>query len=331
VSFRLGSAVVDGSARVVVDSAAGLHRLDALIDDDTLAGPDGGSLKPLFADWDAWVQRIGMRLAAGVDGAETLDADELRWLAPIRYPGKLICIGRNYGGHNREMGRAAADRGGSENDGPKGPRYPYSFMVPSTTGVVGTGAQVQVPIVARKLDWEAEVAIVIGRRVTDLHGPEALDCIAGYATFNDLSVRDYTIPNAPPVGVDWVMSKAYDGFKPMGPFVLPSAFVEDPDDLRVRAWVNDELKQDGNTSQLIFGFQDILEHLTSIMTLEPGDVIATGTPEGVGHGRKPPEYLSAGDRVVVEVDGLGRLETTLCERSAQAAATDAAAMASVLR
>lgn len=296
--FQLASAEVEGRARIVVSHEDGLVLLDDLLGSDA---PPAESLTPLFADWSGWTERIATRLGSAPEGLPALAEEELRWLAPLRFPGKLVCIGANYQAHNAEM----------EVDRPKRAPFPYSFMVPTTTGIVETGADVRVPQVAVKLDWEAEVAIVIGRSAHRVTGDAARAAIGGYAVLNDLSARDWALPNAPPVGIDWVMSKAYDGFKPMGPFVTPAACVEDPENLDVRTWVNGALKQDGNTRDMMFSFVEIVEHLSSIMTLEPGDVIATGTPAGVGHGRKPPEYLAAGDRIAVEVEHLGRVETTL--------------------
>lgn len=125
---------------------------------------------------------------------------------------------------------------------------------------------------------------------------------------NDISARDW-IAEAPSVGIDWVMQKAFDGFAPMGPLITPAEFVPDPQRLSIRLTVNGERKQDSTTANMLFSVQEIVEHLASIMTLEPGDVIATGTPAGVGYGRKPPEALKSGDTMIVEIEGLGRLET----------------------
>lgn len=129
-----------------------------------------------------------------------------------------------------------------------------------------------------------------------------------YSLLNDVSARDW-IAEAPPVGIDWVMQKAFDGFAPMGPLITPAAFVHDPQHLSMTLTVNGQVKQHSTTANMIFSVREIIEHLTSIMTLEPGDVIATGTPAGVGYAKKPPEYLRAGDTMIVEIEGLGQLET----------------------
>ena len=223
-----------------------------------------------------------------------------RWLLPV-YPAKLVCIGTNYHGHLREM-----------NTSP--PRVPYSFLKPVSTGLVPSGAPVVLPVVSKMVDWEAELAVVIGRSLHGVRGSAVLDAVAGFTIINDLSARDWIVDRPKEVGIDWVMMKAYDGFSPIGPLVTPREFV-DPQNLGIRCWVNGELKQDSNTSDMVFGVQAILEHLAGIMTLEAGDVIATGTPAGVGFGRHPQQFLHAGDTVAVEIDGLGRLETLMVDHS----------------
>jgi 2-keto-4-pentenoate hydratase/2-oxohepta-3-ene-1,7-dioic acid hydratase in catechol pathway len=148
------------------------------------------------------------------------------------------------------------------------------------------------------------------RALRGVTGTAVMDAIAGYTVYNDLSARDW-LASAPPVGVDWVMMKGWDGFSPIGPWVTPARFVSDPQRLAVRSWVNGELKQDSSTEQMIFGVQAILEHLGSIMTLQPGDVVATGTPAGTGFGASPQQFLHPGDVVECEVQGLGRLRTPM--------------------
>jgi 2-keto-4-pentenoate hydratase/2-oxohepta-3-ene-1,7-dioic acid hydratase in catechol pathway len=160
------------------------------------------------------------------------------------------------------------------------------------------------------MDWEAELAVIIGTRCRDVPEERALDVVAGYANFNDLSARDW-IASRPPIGVDWVQHKNFDGFGPFGPYFVPAVFAGDPQALPVRLWVNGVLKQDGTTATMVYGVAAVVAHLSQIMTLEPGDVIATGTPAGVGHGRKPPEYLKPGDEVRMEIGNLGELVTPI--------------------
>ncbi|MEM7345070.1 MAG: fumarylacetoacetate hydrolase family protein, partial [Chloroflexota bacterium] len=181
-----------------------------------------------------------------------------------------------------------------------------------TTTLVGSEVEVQIPTQSTMVDWEAELAIVIGQRCRQVRGEAALAAVAGYSIINDLSARDW-IASAPPVGIDWIMQKAFDGFCPMGPFITPAEFVTDPDNLQLSLTVNGVLKQDSNTANLVFSVQQMVEHLASIMTLEPGDVIATGTPAGVGYSRKPQEFLKPGDEMIVEIEGLGQLVTRMKE------------------
>ena len=145
-----------------------------------------------------------------------------------------------------------------------------------------------------------------------MRGEAAMANIAGYSILNDISARDW-VPKAERsyFGLDWVMLKGFDGAAPMGPFITPAEFVQAPQALTLTLAVNGQVKQHSNTASMVFSIQEIIEHLTTIMTLEPGDVIATGTPSGVGYGRKPPEFLRSGDHMVAEIDALGRLETVM--------------------
>ena len=216
------------------------------------------------------------------------------------YPNKLICLAANYNDHNTEM------------DNTQPPKFPYCFLKPPTTTLVGSGETVLFPEYAKLIDWEVELAVVIGQRVRRVRGEEAMASIAGYSIVNDISARDW-VPKEEHsyFGLDWVMSKGFDGAAPMGPFITPAEFVQTPQALTLTLTVNGQVKQHSNTASMVFSIQEIIEHLTTIMTLEPGDIIATGTPSGVGYGRKPPEFLRPGDRMVAEIEGLGRLETEM--------------------
>lgn len=291
--FQLAEAAVGGRPTVLLVVGSDAYRLGDLL---------GAGIKlperlfELFADWQTWHPLV---MTAAVDAASrAAPVEPERWLLPVR-PAKLICIGTNYHGHLLEMGTLP-------------PALPYTFLKPVSTGMVPSGAQVRLPVGPKMVDWEAELAIVIGRTLHGVRGPAVLDAVAGYTILNDLSARDW-ITSSSAVGIDWVLMKGYDGFSPIGPFVTPSAFVPDPQALGIRCWVNGELKQDSNTSDMVFSVQQILEHLSGIMTLEPGDVIATGTPAGVGYGRRPQQFLHHGDLVAVEIDGLGRLETPIID------------------
>ncbi len=208
--------------------------------------------------------------------------------APILRPPKFLAIGLNYADHVAEAGLEA-------------PKLPTVFNKQSTC-VAGPNDPVHLPRASSALDYEGELGFVIGARCRHVPKERAHEVIAGYLVVNDVSVRDWQlrIPT-------WTMGKSFDTHGPLGPW-LTTADEIDPSGLRLRTWVNGELRQDSNTKQLIFDCAAIVEHLSTAFTLEPGDVIATGTPGGVGIAMKPPRLLKAGDIVRVEIEGLGALE-----------------------
>ncbi len=309
--YQVGTALVSGKQSIILASQEQFFDLQRLVQNvksstshsfDVRELP--ASLLEVVEEWSYWNEKLAQVVnaifangaAKEVPGA--LRQDELQWLAPLLYPRKLICIGTNYQDHIAEMGITQR------------PKYPYSFLKPATTTLIGAGTPVQLPEMAKQVDWEAELAVVIGQKARHVRGEDAMACVAGYSLLNDVSARDW-IAEAPPVGIDWVMQKAFDGFAPMGPLITPAAFVADPQQLSITLTVNGQIKQNSNTANMVFSVQEIIEHLSAIMTLEPGDVIATGTPAGVGHGKRPPEYLHSGDTMVVEIEGLGQLETPI--------------------
>jgi len=312
LKYQLGTALVAGRESIILycrdvffdlQALLNLSQLKKVLSLEQVNAPV--SLMGLMEQWPFWKGQLAP-IAAWIMGdgfAETLpvqaSADQLSWRVPLLYPHKLICIGTNYRDHIVEM---------SGGPGMKLPSYPYSFLKPATTTLIGSGEPFTLPTYAEFADYEAELAVVIGQRAHNVRGDEALQIIAGYSVFNDLSVRDW-ITKPAPVGIDWVLSKAFDGASPMGPFITPAEFVPDPQNLHITLSVNGQVKQDSTTANMVFSVQEIIEHLASIMTLEPGDVIATGTPAGVGYARKPKEPLRPGDEIVIEIEGLGRLET----------------------
>jgi 2-keto-4-pentenoate hydratase/2-oxohepta-3-ene-1,7-dioic acid hydratase in catechol pathway len=185
------------------------------------------------------------------------------------------------------------------------PRYPYAFLR-TPTSLAAHGEEIKLPGGTKMVDWEAELGIIIGRTLGPDETIDLLSAVAGYTVVNDVSARDW-IASRPMVGIDWVMQKCWDKFQPTGPWITPARYVEDPQNLHIELRVNGEIKQRSNTSLMIFGVSDIVRHLAAMMTLEPGDVIATGTPAGVGFGRCPPEFIRSGDRVEVTIQGLGSL------------------------
>ena len=250
-------------------------------------GPDDLVVVPMGADLVGWL--AGDRSAA--DGAP-VPYDALTLRAPVPRPGKIVCVGLNYRDHAAETGAPV-------------PEEPVLFAK-FANSVVPDGASVAIPPATQEVDWEAELGVVIGRTARRVDVATALHHVAGYVCLNDLSARDLQRR-----GGQWTRGKAIDGFLPMGPWLVTADEVADPQDLAVRCSVGGELMQDSSTVQMVFGVAELVSTISQTMTLEPGDCIATGTPPGVGMARTPPRYLAPGDEVVVEIEGLGRLRTTI--------------------
>jgi 2-keto-4-pentenoate hydratase/2-oxohepta-3-ene-1,7-dioic acid hydratase in catechol pathway len=219
----------------------------------------------------------------------------VKLLAPVPRPGKIICVGLNYRDHAKETGKAV-------------PTEPILFPK-FANSVVGPGAEVLVPPEADEIDYEAELAVVIGRRASRVAAADALDHVAGYTCANDVSSRSLQFLSG-----QWLLGKAIDTFLPLGPYLVTADEVPDPQALGIRCLVNDELLQDSNTGQMVFGVAELIAYASRTITLEPGDLLVTGTPAGVGMAADPPRYLRAGDRMRVEIDGLGELENTVRAR-----------------
>ncbi|MCP1675141.1 2-keto-4-pentenoate hydratase/2-oxohepta-3-ene-1,7-dioic acid hydratase in catechol pathway [Natronocella acetinitrilica] len=240
--------------------------------------------------------------ALGDDGAlpaptdETVALDTVTLLAPIPEPRRnVMCLGLNYADHAAEASRAS----GKET---RLPEHPVVFTK-ATTAVTGPGSEILLePDVTEQLDWEAELAFVIGRGGRHIQREHALDHVFGYTIVNDLSARDIQFRHK-----QFFLGKSLEGACPMGPWITTADAIADPQTLDIRCRVNGELKQHSNTSNMLFGVAEIIAVLSGIMRLLPGDVIATGTPDGVGFARNPPEYLRAGDEVECEIAGLGVL------------------------
>ena len=211
-------------------------------------------------------------------------------LSPVPRPGKVVAIGRNYREHAAEEGA----------DPPPAPLVFAKFP----GSVVGHGAEIRWdPGLTQQVDFEAELAVVIGRSARRVSEAGALDYVLGYTCLNDVSARDIQFGDG-----QWVRGKSLDTFCPIGPVLVTADEIPDPQALAIRCTVGGEVLQDANTSQMYFGVAEIVSYCSQAFTLEPGDVIATGTPSGVGVFRKPPRFLAAGDIVGVEIEGIGRLE-----------------------
>lgn len=238
-----------------------------------------------------------------VAGAARVPLAEVRLEAPIRRPPKFLGVGLNYADHVAEAGLAM-------------PEHPTLFNKQSTC-VTGPHDPIHLPNASRVLDYEGELGFVIGRRCRHVSRDDAADVIAGYLVVDDVSVRDWQlrIPT-------WTIGKSFDTHGPMGPWIVTGDELRDPHGLQLRTWVNGELRQESNTKQLIFDCFSLVEHLSTAFTLEPGDVIATGTPGGVGIAMKPPQLLVAGDRVRIEIEGIGAIENPVIAEPKETAFVD---------
>lgn len=228
-------------------------------------------------------------LAELAEGSGTRRAiGDIDLLAPVASPPQFIGVGLNYRDHAAESGLEV-------------PEAPVTFNFLSSS-VLDPGAPVVLPPFSEEVDWEVELAIVIGRGGSDIAVENALDAVAGYTIVNDLSARDIQMSEG-----QWSRAKSFDTFKPMGPWITTVDELGAARELDVRLWVNDVIKQDSNTRELIFDVPTIVSRLSAATTLLPGAVISTGTPSGVGFARKPPEYVRAGDTMTLEVEGIGML------------------------
>ena len=289
-AIRLGRAMVGGRATALVQLDGMAYSLADLLRD--APGIVAGSLDALFADWSSYREAIaGLRPGA----ARPVELADDAFLAPVERPPHLLCIGTNYRDHIAEMGIRT------------NPEYPYAFLKPLTT-IAAPGGPVTLPAVSEMVDWEAELGVVIGRRAKNVALGDALDHVAGYLPLNDVSARDW-IENRPNLGIDWVMQKASDGFTPMGPWITLAADVPDPQAIPVQCRLNGELMQDSSTANMLFSVAEIIAHVSRFMTLSPGDVIATGTPAGVGFGMTPRRFITDGDVVTVSLGALGSFDT----------------------
>ncbi|WP_020530424.1 fumarylacetoacetate hydrolase family protein [Flexithrix dorotheae] len=214
-------------------------------------------------------------------------ANDVRLGEPVKRPGKIICIGLNYRKHAAESGMEV-------------PKEPVVFFK-ATSSLIGPYDNIIIPKNSQKTDWEVELAVVIGKRANYISEEEAMDHVAGYILHNDVSEREFQIEK----GGQWVKGKSCDTFAPMGPYLVTKEEVADPNNLRLWLTLNGKKMQDGNTSDFIFNIQYVIAYLSQYMSLMPGDIISTGTPEGVGFGFNPPFYLKDGDIIELGIEGLG--------------------------
>jgi 2-keto-4-pentenoate hydratase/2-oxohepta-3-ene-1,7-dioic acid hydratase in catechol pathway len=302
-SYKLVTFASDSGAR------AGLVVGNRLVDIAKTTGKtDHQSVLGLLSDWAASSATL-RTIARQADGTGML-LSETRLLAPIPVPGTIFCAGANYADHAAEMARRR---------GQEPPPDPHTLglrswhFIKASRCVVGPDATIPLPRASKRVDWEAELAVVIGRKAKDVPEAEALAYVAGYTIANDLSARDLSrregLPETSSFKNDWVGQKCFDGSCPLGPWIVPAEDVPDPHDLAIELSVNGEVKQSSNTGQMIFSINEQIADLSARMTLWPGDVILTGTPAGVGSARG--EFLKPGDVIRIRINRIGELINTI--------------------
>jgi 2-keto-4-pentenoate hydratase/2-oxohepta-3-ene-1,7-dioic acid hydratase in catechol pathway len=277
--------------KLVTFSQNGGARLGALKDEQSIVDLNKADSR-LPADMLAFLEvgesALQMAKTAIASAKETIPLASVKLHAPIPKPGKILCIGLNYSDHAAESGQPLPD-------------FPIVFAKYANT-VIAPGEAIILPHVTNQVDYEAELGFVIGKRGRYISEADALSYVAGYLPINDVSARDYQSRTS-----QWTMGKTFDTFAPMGPALVTSDEVPDPHNLGIKLTIGDEVLQDSSTSKLIFGIPQLVASLSEVMTLEPGDVVSTGTPPGVGAARKPPRFLKVGDVVSVIIEGLGTL------------------------
>jgi acylpyruvate hydrolase len=221
--------------------------------------------------------------------------EDVRLSAPTSSPSKIICIGKNYLDHAMEMGGEV-------------PEYPMLFAK-FNNSIIGPEDKIEKPAVTNKLDYEVELAVVIGKETHNVSRTEALDYVLGYTLANDTSARDLQKRTS-----QFLQGKTLDNSTPIGPWIVTADEIGDPSNLSIRSLVNGEERQSSNTGKLIFDIPYLLSFISSLFTLKPGDIILTGTPDGVGAGMKPPQFLKGGDKVTLEIEKIGTMENTIVEK-----------------
>ena len=290
---QLGAVIDTQHGASVVDLTAASQSLGVTLECKTMM--------QLVAADDVTVERIWTLAEQAVnEGIACRSLTDVKPLAPLPEPRRnIICLGKNYRAHAEEM---AKKLGGSSSADDAIPQHPI-FFTKATTTVIGTGEPIPAHReITTKLDYEAELAIIIGKGGRDISRQQAMYHVFGYTALNDVSARDLQKNH-----LQWYRAKSLDGFAPMGPIVVHRSVMPTPENIEIQCWVNGEQRQQATLDDLIFDIPSIIETLSAGATLLPGDIIATGTPAGVGMGFSPARYLQTGDEVVVEITGAGRL------------------------
>jgi 2,4-didehydro-3-deoxy-L-rhamnonate hydrolase len=308
----------DGNAFVAIvlgDDAIALKSAQAAYGKGSLSATE--NIIGLLENWDAnfaVLQEIVAFLQKdGSPGSAKLSS--LYALPPVRRPGKMFYAAQNFQEHVDEMLRAGmTPASGPKFTGEKSTSKPYLFLKASST-LAGAFDDIALPSELKKIDWEAEIALAIGKPGKRIKAERALDHVAGFMTTNDVSARDLQIrTDRPGLRSDWLNGKSHDNFAPMGPFLVPRVFVPDPMNLFIRLTVNGEVKQNGNTSQFIFTPEEQIEYASHILTLDSGDIFSCGTCGGVGQGTNT--FLKVGDVMETEIESLGKMRNRLVAETA---------------
>jgi 2-keto-4-pentenoate hydratase/2-oxohepta-3-ene-1,7-dioic acid hydratase in catechol pathway len=291
---------------------AGLVIGEEVFDAAKLTGkPAYATVIGILEDWKSAAGAL-KKAAAGAarSRAERQPLKKTKLLAPVRFPSSIYCAGANYADHAAAM---AAREG---NPPPPDPHAqglkPFHFLKASRT-IADPGATIKISGYSKAMDWEIELAAVIGRPAKDVPKEKALDYVAGYLASNDLSARDRGrrpgVSETSPFKMDWLKHKTFEGSCPIGPWIVPAADIPDPQNLGLKLWVNGELKQNSNTGKMLFTLAEQIEHLSINMTLHPGDLILTGTPSGTG--AESGNFLRAGDVVKIWIESIGEIENRM--------------------
>ena len=268
---------------------------------------DADSVMGLLREWDR-ARPLLERAAAKADPKGGVALSDVTLMAPVLYPGALYCAGANYWDHLEEMAEIAKKVTGKAPSLQKA-ADPYFFMKNTAGGIIGPDAPARLPSFSKQVDWEAELGVVIGKQCRHVSEAKAFDVVAGYVIVNDLSARDLMKREGSPFGMDWVGQKCFEDAAPMGPWLTPASNVKDANNLSIKLWVNEVLKQNSNTAKLVHGIAEQIVYLSKHFTLFPGDIIATGTPAGVGMPRG--EFLKVGDEVKIEIEDCGTLSNRM--------------------
>jgi 2-keto-4-pentenoate hydratase/2-oxohepta-3-ene-1,7-dioic acid hydratase in catechol pathway len=291
---------------------AGLVIDEMVFDAAKLTGhADFATVLEILAQWrtaQALLKKAAANTAKGRTKGRPLARTKL--LAPVLWPSAIYCAGANYADHAAEMNKA---HGRPPEPDPHTLGLQSWHFIKASRSIADPGATIKISDYSKQMDWEAELAAVMGRPAKNVPIEKALSYVAGYTVANDLSARDRGrrphISDTSPFKADWVAHKSFDGSCPLGPWIVPASEIRDPQNLGIKLWVNDTIKQDSNTGKMIFSLAEQISHLSSRLTLHPGDLILTGTPAGVGVGRG--EFLKAGDVVKIWIEGIGSISNRM--------------------